>query len=292
MPVKVNVKKFSRSKEIETAVIENTAEPTITTEQQPIEQIQEDSIDNDSIVVDDFLDALTNDKYVNKKTLEEEKKQKELVTKEKDKERKESLKQMKEFEKARIAEEKARISQEKSSKKPNKQSVDDNNSVGSNDIYSSNHSIIIGKEKRILMNKVQSYKELFKEELKGFKIKKNCSTEELKDYIAEMDCIIETGTVETFLSDSIYNCIKIVEGLSANTKKYDVSGLSLLLQNNKQFNSLLKQLFLKYQVFSNVPAEYQLVLIVATSAYICRNKNLNKDTLNSYFNEPITVENN
>ena len=286
MPVKVNVKKFSRSKEIEPV-----AEPEVEQQEQPIQPIiaaTEDNIDNDSVEVevDDFLDALTNDKYVNKKTLEEEKKQKELESKEKDKQKKESLKQMKEFEKARVAEEKARIASEKQNKKSIK---DDLVSVGSNDIYSSNHSIIIGKEKRILMNKVQSYKELFKEELKGFKIKKNCSTEELKDYIAEMDCIIETGTVETFLSDSIYSCIKIVEGISAKSKQYDVSGLSLLLQNNKQFNSLLKQLFLKYQVFSNVPPEYQIVLIVATSAYICRNKNLNKDTLNAYFNEPITV---
>ena len=141
----------------------------------------------------------------------------------------------------------------------------------------------------MLLNKAQSYKELFKEELKGFKIKKNCSTEELKDYIAEMDCIIETGTVETFLSDSIYNCIKIIEGVSANTKRYNNSGLSLLLQNNKQFNTLLKQLFLKYKVFSNVPPEYQIVLIVSTSAFICRNKNLNKEVLTSYFDEPITV---
>jgi hypothetical protein len=66
----------------------------------------------------------------------------------------------------------------------------------------------------------------------------------------------------------------------------------MLLQNNKQFNSLLKQLFLKYQVFSNVPPEYQLVLIVSTSAYICRNKNLNKESLNAFFNEPILVPDN
>ena len=108
-----------------------------------------------------------------------------------------------EFEKAKIAEEKAA-----SKKVKPVRMIDDNVSVCSNDIFSSNnHSVIIGKEKRILLNKVQSYKELFKEELKGFKIKKNCSTEELKEYIAEMDCIIETGTVETFMSDSIYSCI-------------------------------------------------------------------------------------
>jgi hypothetical protein len=240
MPVKVNVTKFSKSKQN----IQTTDESAVPTVEQPvveqtIEQpvvVVEDDIDND---MPDFLDALTNDKYVNKKQLQEEAKQKELDAKERDKQRKESLRQ-----------------------------------------------------KRILLNKVQSYKELFKEELKGFKIKKNCSTEELKEYIAEMDCIIETGTVETFMSDSIYSCIKIIEGVSATTKKYDVSGLSMLLQNNKQFNSLLKQLFLKYQVFSNVPPEYQLVLIVSTSAYICRNKNLNKESLNAFFNEPILVPDN
>ena len=283
--VKVNVTKFSKSKQ-NAAAAEQVVESTVV---EPIEQKEETIIKNDTEDnnedMPDFLDALTNDKYVNKKQQQEESKQKELEAKEKDKQRKESLKQMKEFEKARIAEEKAA-----SKRKPTVHQQDDNMSVCSNDIFSSsNHSVIIGKEKRVLLNKVQSYKELFKEELKGFKIKKNCNTEELKDYIAEMDCIIETGTVETFMSDSIYSCIKIIEGVSANTKKYDVSGLSVLLQNNKQFNSLLKQLFLKYQVFSNVPPEYQIVLIVATSAFICRNKNLNKDNLNAYFNEPIVV---
>jgi hypothetical protein len=285
--VKINVTKFSKSKQnTQPVVAATTEEPIVAVEQTTIEPIVEATQEaNDDMP--DFLDALTNDKYVNKKQQQEEAKQKELDSKERDKQRKEQLRQMKEFEKAKIAEEKA------AKKRKPEIAIDDNISVCSNDIFSSNnHSLIIGKEKRVLLNKVQSYKELFKEELKGFKIKKNCSTDELKEYIAEMDCIIETGTVETFMSDSIYSCIKIIEGISVNTKKYDVSGLSVLLQHNKQFNTLLKQLFLKYKVFSNVPPEYQIVLIVATSAYICRNKNLNKDSLNAFFNEPILVPEN
>ena len=75
-----------------------------------------------------------------------------------------------------------------------------------------------------------------------------------------MEHIIETGTVNQFLEDSIIQCIKIIEGVSSKTK-YNISGMADMLSMNKEFNSLCRQLFLKYGVFSKIPIEYQLIKI-------------------------------
>ena len=56
---------------------------------------------------------------------------------------------------------------------------------------------------------------------------------------------------------------------------------------NKEFNSLCRQLFLKYGVFSKIPIEYQLIMIISTTACICKSKNDNRIELNHFFNEPI-----
>ena len=44
---------------------------------------------------------------------------------------------------------------------------------------------LIGREKRVLLSKIQQYKNLFPEELSKFKIKKNCSTSDLQLYLSE-----------------------------------------------------------------------------------------------------------
>ena len=59
---------------------------------------------------------------------------------------------------------------------------------------------------------------------------------------------------------------------------------------NPQFNTLIRQLYVKYGVFERIPPEHQLVLIVATSAYMCRNMNAKRNELNNYLNEKIDVE--
>ena len=80
----------------------------------------------------------------------------------------------------------------------------------------------------------------------------------------------------------------MAEGYTSNTK-YDISGLSDLLKMNKQFNSLAKQLMLKYGCFMNTPPEYQLMMLVMSSSYIMINKNNNKSQLNDLFNEKIKI---
>ena len=80
--------------------------------------------------------------------------------------------------------------------------------------------------------------------------------------------------------------IDIYQPITAKTK-FNVRGLTDLLKSNKQFNSLSKQIFLKYNCYSNVSPEYQILLIIVSSVYITVNKNNNRSSVESYLNEKI-----
>jgi hypothetical protein len=146
---------------------------------------------------------------------------------------------------------------------------------------------IIGKNNRQLLTKIHQYKELFPDELKSFKLPKNPSTEQLKEALQECENIVECGTLDGFLTDSVLSCLKVVETVSTHTEKFNVSGMTAMLKNNPQFHKLCRLLYIKYHVFSNVPPEYQMVLLVATTAMICNQKNKNKGGLDQFLNEKI-----
>ena len=145
---------------------------------------------------------------------------------------------------------------------------------------------ILGKDRRILTSKIQQYKNLFPEILGKFKLKKNPTVEDLQEALDEMDVIVNCSSVEDFLNDSILQCLKMIEGASSYTR-YDVSGMSDLLRQNKQFHQLSKMLYIKYKVFSNIPPEYQMVMLMATTAYVCVEKNKRKASLEEYLNTAI-----
>jgi hypothetical protein len=63
----------------------------------------------------------------------------------------------------------------------------------------------------------------------------------------------------------------------------------MMLKMNPQFNSLAKQLYLKYGNFMSVPPESQMLLLVFTTTYICINKNNGKKQMNDYLNQPANV---
>ena len=87
--------------------------------------------------------------------------------------------------------------------------------------------------------------------------------------------------------DSIYTVMNnIIESMTLKTK-FNIRGLIDLLKSNKQFNSLTKQIFLKYGCYSNVGPEYQCLLIIVSSVYIKVNKNNNRSSIESYLNEKI-----
>ena len=155
-------------------------------------------------------------------------------------------------------------------------------------LYSNKPTEIIGKDKRVLLSKLNQYKLLFPDQLKTFKIKQNSSVEELQSALKEAEAIVETTNLETFLTDSILQSLKVIEGGSTLTK-YDISGLSDALKKNVQFHSLVKQLYIKYSVFSRVPAEYSLIILVSTTAYTCFIINQRKKELNKFLDEPISL---
>ena len=155
-------------------------------------------------------------------------------------------------------------------------------------MFSQNGSEILGRDKRILLTKIRQYKSLFPDIFKTFKIKLNATSQELQNYIDEMDSIVECDSCEQFLLDSILQCIKLIEGVSSYTR-YDIQGLADLLKQNKQFHQLCKQLFIKYKIFTALPIESQMVIMVTTSAYICNSKNKRRNEMESYLNTPANI---
>lgn len=296
----INVKRFSRSKKIESESIE---EPVIkktrgrkkkevvinedpVVEEPIIEEpiIDEPIIEEEEVIPDnfdnDFLSELNNSNF--QKELEEEenreanlKQQKELL-KEQERQRKEAEKYYKQQQKEA----------EKRSEKVNKKIIESDN-----DLYS-DAAVLQGSEKIKLIHKVKQYKHLFPEipEIKNFKIKPNASENELKTYIIELETLSSINSVDAFLTDSILQCIKLIEVPTARTKNFNITGLSDLLKNNKQFHTLCKKLYLKYGCFDKIPDEYQLIILVSTTAYVCANKNKGKNELDAYLNETIELK--
>ncbi len=161
-----------------------------------------------------------------------------------------------------------------------------NNIMESSDLFDETGTEIIGRDRRVIINKLNQYRSLFPKELSKFKVKKGASIEELQAYLQEMSTIVECSSYDNFLSDSILQTIKLVEGGTTATR-YDISGCADMLKGNPQFNNLLKQLYVKYNVFTKIPPEIQMVLLISTTSYICINKNKNKHLMNEYLSQPV-----
>ena len=147
---------------------------------------------------------------------------------------------------------------------------------------------LYGKEKLVLIKKIESYKVLFPNELQTFYYSKDQEINELENVILEIQSIIEIGNVDAFITESILQSIKMCEGYSSKTP-YDITGMSLALKSNKQFHDLLKLMYLKYNTFSQIPPEYQLIMIISTTALVCVQTNKNKKNMSSYLDEPINI---
>ena len=135
------------------------------------------------------LENLQNDKYISK--IQQEKQQKINKKQQLDDEKKNEKEQNKAFkaQNRKIQQEKIDAKQQEKKEKEEQQNEDD-------------ETQFLGKDRRKLLNKIAQYKELFSE-LKTFKIKKGSSIEELQAYIIEIQCVIETSSIDTFLMDSV-----------------------------------------------------------------------------------------
>ena len=220
---------------------------------------------------------MLNEKELKKQKTEEDRQMKKFLI---EKERSE-----KKQERYEISLEKKRILEEKKGNKQNKtipsDAVDDSDSL-----FDSKGTEIQGKTKLQLLQKISQYKAVFKDELKTFKVKKNANEEELKLVLIEMQTIVEIGSVDSFLMESVFKVIQVIEVSSSNTT-YNLTGLSTILSQNKEFAKLLKIVFCKYGTFGKIPPEIQLILIIGTTSMICINKNKNKNNINHFLDEPI-----
>ena len=259
--VQVKVKRFSRNKtEIQPEVI-----------QEPVEEIKE--MEEDENIVPNLpvneLDDLTNVNFNKKNNNEAEEILKKVINK-----KKETPVESNPGE--------GLLTKIINRRKEQPQKVQINNDTWNDD----DATPILGKDRRILTSKIQQYKNLFPEILGKFKLKKNPTVGDLQEALDEMDVMVNCSSVEDFLNDSILQCLKMIEGASSYTR-YDVSGMSDLLRQNKQFHQLSKMLYIKYKVFSNIPPEYQMVMLMATTAYVCVEKNKRKASLEEYLNTTI-----
>jgi hypothetical protein len=283
MGIKPNVKKFSRSKTIEPQP-EQPTEPEAQTDNEIMSD--EDFNYNDSNFLCELNKTNYNESVEKEKQDEEDKKltkenlkQQEKLRKEQDKQ---NLKIFKEQEKLNkeLKKEEQKVTQNK-----NKKIIDND----TNSLFSETGHINLGKEKNLLLKKVKQYKNLFPSELKKFKIKPNATEQELKNYLEEMEILVELDSIDNFYTDSILSSIKVIEGTTKNFKNYDITGLSDMLKENKTFHSLSKQLYIKYGCYNNIGPEYQMLFLIATSTYIIRNKNIKKKELENFLNEEIKI---
>ena len=209
------------------------------------------------------LELLDNDKYVSEIETQKQKKQSKKEIQEAEKE--EKLKLLYE-----INQEKLKNIKEKQTEK-----IDDTE-------YTELH----GKTKLENQNLIKQYLLLFSSQLQDFKYKKNGTNEQLIEVINEIRAIVEIGTVDSFVMNSVYDTILMLEPYSKPTR-FNVVGLSNALKLNPNFNNLCKQVMLKHNIGSSMSPEMQLLMITTTTIYMTIQKNNNKSQIDQYLNQKI-----
>ena len=120
---------------------------------------------------------------------------------------------------------------------------------------------------------------LFPEQLKSFRVKKKASEEELQKYLDEIDCILSTSKLDSFLCEAVNYAVGVIEKMSSLTTNFDLTGIQDMLKNNREFQDLIRILSIKYNTFSQVSPELQLCIILASTSYICVISNRQKKQL-------------
>ena len=246
----IKIKRFSRSQNKESSET-STEIPKETTNESSNQSSNESTEEtNDPILepnnmnnkfIEDIFEDLNNENFTFENPQQQTKNEKEQIKLEKEK-----LK----LEIARKKEEERQMKELNKKTKPIKSNEDLDDGL-----FSNNPTEILGLDKRQMINKILEYKALFPSQLKTFKIKKNPTLEELDMALQEMEAIVQTDSVEGFITDSILQCIQMIEGVSARTK-YNITGMSDMLKQNPQFNSLCKVLYIKHKVFSSISNDY------------------------------------
>lgn len=160
---------------------------------------------------------------------------------------------------------------------------------GFSDLFGAQASPILGADRRELLAKIREYKVLFSDvsEVKAFKIKESASVEQLEAAVQELDVIVSSSTVQTMCDEMILSSIRMVEAVSTRTPKFDITGTADLLKQNPEFSRLCKQLTIRYRVFSRLPPEYQLLLMVTSTAMIARQANMRRHEIEGMLNHSL-----
>ena len=143
-----------------------------------------------------------------------------------------------------------------------------------------------GKTKLENLNLIKQYMMLFSEQLHDFKYKKTGTNEQLIEVINEIRAIVEITTVDSFVTNSLYDTILMLEPYTKPTK-FNIIGLSNALKLNPSFNNLCKQVMLKHNIGSSMSPEMQLLMITTTTIYLTIQKNQNKSQIDQYLNQKI-----
>ena len=212
----------------------------------------------------DELEQLDNDKYISEVETQKQKKQSKKDIQEAEKEEKRKLL----FE---IQQEKLKNIKEKKTEIKN---------------TDEEYTVLYGRSKLENLNLIKQYIILFPEQLQDFKYKKNGTNEQLIEVINEIRAIVEIGTVDLFVMNSVYDSIAMLEQYSKPTK-FNVIGLSNSLKLNPNFNNLCKQVMLKHNIGSSMSPEMQLLMITSTTIYMTIQKNNNKSQIDQYLNQKI-----
>jgi hypothetical protein len=232
----------------------------------------------------DELADLSNTRFVDqepptKEEIREQKRQQKQQERAEREARKEVLKEQRQREK-----EMRKLEKQSAPKQPSPAAAAEE---GEDSVFSDKPTEIVGNEKRVLLAKITSYKQLFPTELKSFKVAKKATVQELQAAIDEMDSILNVSGVEQFMMDGCLASLRLVEGLSASSQNYNVTGMTDMLKNNKDFHSLSKRLFLKYGLFTSAPPEYQMLFLISTTAWLCKQKNQNRTSINAFLDTTI-----
>lgn len=155
------------------------------------------------------------------------------------------------------------------------------------DLFSSEPTPIMGKNRRELLTRLSEYRTLFPQELKTFKVKQNATDAQLQEALDEAETIVSCNGVGKMLDEAILTAVQTVEAVSSRTEKYDISGTADALRANPEFARLTKLIWIKHRVFANAPPEAQLMLVVASTAMIMRQRNMKKKEIDGLLSQPI-----
>ena len=131
---------------------------------------------------------------------------------------------------------------------------------------------IIGLEKRLLLHKIQQYKTLFPAQCKAFRVDKKATAEVLKQCVQELSDIVSISSMDGFVISGILESVEQAEKFTVYTR-FNISGLAKKLREDDRFDCLAKQLFIKYNVFSNIPLEAKMLFLVFIAASTCKAEN-------------------